>query len=366
MAFVAVTLGPTAPTATADRPSLLKMFARDPGAQPIGGMLSKEAGPFMILADTVVGEGSKERAERLAAELRSELRLPTFLYNERFDFTKTVSYDPRSQRRTRYMNAYQYEAYAVLVGEYDTVDHPAIAKDLQRIKRMKPKVYDDPEAMAAETDKSKPVTMVKNLTQTFLSAARKQGKDFGPMAHAFVTRNPMLPAEFFAPPQVDSFVAQLNEDLPHSLLESNAKYTVVVKTFRGRGQIIEDENDPLVSNQLRMRRLKKQAGKMVAELRSQGVEAYQFHDRTRSLVTVGSFDRLGEELPGGKFLYSPNIEAVMNQYSALNVRPELARQVPVGTSGVAANAVAMIPFDVQPVPIAVPKKTRRGFYGARR
>ena len=49
------------------------------------------------------------------------------------------------------------------------------------------------------------------------------------------------------------------------------------------------------------------ADKMTRKLRSQGVEAYQFHDRSRSLVTIGSFDTLGRELPDGRFEYDAEI-----------------------------------------------------------
>ena len=82
------------------------------------------------------------------------------------------------------------------------------------------------------------------------------------------------------------------------------------------------------------------------------------------MVTVGSFDTLGRELPDGRFEYSSEIRKVMKEYSAFNVRPELARQVPTGSKGMAGNNVAMIPFDVEPTPITVPKPTRRSLYGA--
>jgi hypothetical protein len=114
----------------------------------------------------------------------------------------------------------------------------------------------------------------------------------------------------------------------------------------------------------RLNRFAANAEKMTSELRSKGVEAYQFHDRFRSLVTVGSFDELGRELPGGGFEYAPEIRAVMKEYRAFNVDPEIARQVPAGTRGIASNSAAMIPFDVEPKPIAVPKSSKRSLYGA--
>lgn len=354
---------------TKKRPSLLRMFGRqtDAEARPIDGELTQEAGPFLILAETLVGKGAKERAEKLAAEIRRDMKLPVFIYNENFDFTKTVSFDPQTARRTKYANSYQYEAYAVLVGEYDSVSHPAIEDDLNRIKRATPSVLEDAEEMAAEIDESTPVTTLKSITTRILQGARSQGKDFGPMAHAFVTRNPMLPADYFKAPPVDSFVQQLNENDQHSLLDCDAKYTVIVKTFRGSKKILDSADDlDFEGSQRRMNKLKRQADKMVKDLRSRGVEAYQYHDRERSLVCIGAFNELGKELPGGKFQYNEGIRQVMSRYSALNVQPELARQVPGGVRGIAANAAALIPFDVQPTPIVIPKLSKKSLYGMKR
>lgn len=354
---------------TAKRSSLLRMFSRQSPSQarPIDGELTEEAGPFLILAATLVGEGAEGRAEKLAAEIRSDLKLSAFIYNENFDFTKTVSFDPQTARRTKYANAYQYDAYAVLVGEYDTVTHPSIEEDLYRIKRATPRVLEDAAEMAAETNESNPVTTLKGITSRILQGARSQGKDFGPMAHAFVTRNPMLPADYFNAPPVDSFVQELNEGDEFSLLDCNEKYTVIVKTFRGTKKILDSADDyNFEANQGRLKKMKRQADKMVKELRGNGVEAYQYHDRERSLVCIGSFNELGKELPGGKFQYDSGIRQVMSRYSALNVQPELARQVPGGVRGIAANAAALIPFDVQPTPIVIPKLSKKSLYGMRR
>lgn len=354
----------------ADPPSLLKrMFRRGPaeGAKPLNGMLQREDGPVLILASTLVGENSKARAEKLAAEIREELGLRTFLYSEDFDFT-SVNVDAKNSRKTRYANPYKYQGWAVLVGEYDTFEHPGLKKDLERIKKYQPKLYQNEQEVEAETDRSTPVTMVKSITNQIRKVANRQGKDFGPMAMAFATRNPLWPAEYFNAPEVDSFVKQLNEDKDHSLLECKGKYTVVVKTFRGASKIINSKEDgsDLNPSADRLAEIMYQADRMVRSLRSKGVEAYQYHDRNRSLVTVGSFQSLGTELPGGKFRYDDEILRVMKEYSAYNVPAARAAQVPRNTRGIAANSAALIPFDVQPRPFAVPKVTKRSLYGFRR
>ncbi len=354
-------LAVTSGVATADVPSLLRIFGRTPNAQPISTdsyALSEEDGPWLILAATFAGQNSKQRAERLAEELRRQLRLPAYTYNEKFDFTGKLNSANRSAPRMRYANQYQYEAYAVLVGEYDSVEHKNLEKDLEAVRSANPAVFQDPDEVAAETDASTPVTIV-NAIKSKLIRSRKNKKN-GPMATAFVTRNPLLPEEYFDAPQVDSFVHQLNKDKNFSLLECKGKYTVVVRTFEGLETVVDGRNDKkFLPSMRRLDKFAADAAKMTAQLRADGEEAYQFHDRFKSLVTVGSFDELGRELPDGRFEYSPEIRRVMKRYSAFNA--QVARSVP-GRQGVAANHAALIPFDVKPAPIAVPKPTKRSLY----
>lgn len=360
--IVAVAVSSTA----ADRPSLLKIFGRAPAveADPSKSyQLSEEDGPWMILASTFVGAGAKQRAARLALEIRKELRLPAYIYQERFDFTGPINPGMQTSKRLRYANRYEYNAYAVLVGEYDSVEHRGIERDLKRVRTANLPLFQDQQEIAAETDGSNPVTTVKSITNKLFSSGKSRAG--GPMSQAFVSRNPMLPKEFFQPPKVDSFVNQLNEGLEHSLLECDGKYTVIVKTFQGLEAIVDGKQEKKFEpSGSRLARYARDAAKMTAKLRSDGVEAYQFHDRFRSVVTVGSFDELGRELPDGRFEYAPQIRAVMKRYSALNVPAERARQVPAGTRGIASNGVGAIPFDVQPKPITVPKPSKRSLYGA--
>jgi hypothetical protein len=355
-------------TANAELPGLLRIFGQARSAEADASKvyeLSQEDGPWLILASTLVGEGARERANKLAIEIRSELGLPAFIYKEDFDFTGTLRYDRMSAKRVRYANQYQYEAYVVLVGEYDRIDHPSVERDLKSIKSTQPKVLADPKEAAAELNGNTPSGAVK-LVANKLKSMSLGGKQPGPMAGAFVTRNPMLPEDYFEAPVVDSFVSQLNEDFDqHNLLQCDGKFTVVVKTFSGSNTIANSKEErQFVPSVKRLDKMATDANMMVAELRKKGVQAYQFHDRERSLVTVGSFESLGNQLPGGGFQYNPEILQTMRTYSAMNVDPGLARQVPRGAKGIAGNNIKMIPFDVEPTPIAIPKKTKRSLYGS--
>jgi hypothetical protein len=354
------------PTA-ADTPSLLKMFRRAPQVDAVGSksyQLSETDGPWLILASTQVGDGAQQRAEQLALEIRRDLKLPAFVYHEDFDFTGNVGINAVAARKLRYANQYRYEAYAVLVGEYDTVDHPSVDGDLARIRVANLPVFQTTSNETANPNGLSPIERVKKIADD-LRRIRKD-KQLGPMGKAFVTRNPMLPQSYFETPEVDSFVHELNDGVPNSLLKCDGKYTVVVKTFEGNGAFVDGKQEKAFEpSGDRLAKNAEQANKMTAALRSQGVEAYQFHDRFRSLVTVGSYDDLGRELPDGQFDYAADIRQTMKKYSALNVRPELARQVSGGTNNaMAANAAALIPFDVEPKPIIVPKTSKRSLYNA--
>ncbi|MGB7346124.1 MAG: hypothetical protein WBD20_18040 [Pirellulaceae bacterium] len=346
---------------------LQKMFQRDVSTElrDIRYELTEEDGPWLILGTTFVGEDAKSRAEKSAEQIRRELNLPAFIYREKFDFNGRVQGGAAGSRPMRFANAYEYEAYAVLIGEYATIKDGNVETDLKAIKSLQLEVYTDPNEVRAETNAETPATTLKAFSQKLFQS--RKGRTKGPMANAFVTRNPMLPEEYFSAPEVDMFVRQLNDGKEFgefNLLACDGKYTVVVCTFEGLGTIVDGRKEKdFVPSSKRMDKFATDARKMVLKLRSDGEEAYQFHDRYRSLVTVGSFESLGRELPGGGFEYTPEIRRLMQKYSAFN--SQVARVVP-GKNGIAANHAAMIPFDVQPTPIAVPKLSTKGMFGMRR
>ncbi|MGV3485752.1 MAG: hypothetical protein ACO1RT_15150 [Planctomycetaceae bacterium] len=349
-------LATTSATLVAAPPGLLKIFGKDPQAErpKNARQLSEVDGPWMILAASFAGHEGKQQAQALADELSQDYGLPTFIHEEDFDFGGKLNLVSPDGRTARYANQAQYQAYAVLVGEYDSVDHPQLIKDLKRLKAAKPKSLNGEGVSTAKEDN--PLVAVQKLQQNLLKRTGKT--DVGPLGNAFATTNPMLPEEFFSAPEVDSFVMELNSQVEHSLLENPGRYTVVVRTFSGLGTIVDGKRDKeFEPSSERMDSCATNADKMVRELRKNGVEAYQFHDRTRSLVTVGSFSTLGRQLPGGGFEYDAAIRQTMQTYCAGNQ----AEPTQFGP-GIAANHIASIPYDVQPTPIAVPKKSKRSLY----
>ena len=102
----------------------------------------------------------------------------------------------------------------------------------------------------------------------------------------------------------------------------------------------------------------KSAHLLTEALRKKGYEAYEFHDRSSSIVTVGGFDSVGTKRADGKIEINPAIHTIMRTFGAeTKVEPGKAPQVGK------AKKLADIPFDVQPVPVEVPRRTISTDYG---
>jgi len=349
--------------AMAAPPSLLKIFGKSGDVSKKVNdprQLTEVDGPWMILAHSFAGADGRQEAEQLADQLSAEFGLSTFIHEENFDFTGKVDSPTAEGRVARYANQSRYQAFAVLVGEYNAVDDPALVKDLKRIKAAKPAVFGtqaEPTPPTAEAET--PLDAVRNIQKGLMARVGKTAS--GPMRNAFATTNPMLPQEYFMTPEVDSFVMELNQPWKHNLLENPGKFTVVVATFSGLSTIADGKRDKeFTPNEDRMIKCAMLADKMARELREDGIEAYQFHDRHASMVTIGSFDRLGANGPGGKFEYDSAIRDVMATYRAGN-KVEATAKGP----GLAPKHVASIPFDVKPTPIAVPRKSKRSIYSGK-
>lgn len=349
--------------AVAAPPSFMKMFGKSPNAAEKKNdprQLTEVDGPWMILAHSFAGAEGRQEAEQLADQLAAEFGLATFIHEENFDFSGKVDSPTAQGRVARYVNQSRYQAFAVLVGEYNAVDDPALVRDLKRVKAAKPAVFAPPADAAPPTaEADTPLDAVRNIQKGLLARVGKSS--LGPMRNAFATTNPMLPQEYFMTPEVDSFVMELNQPWAHNLLDNPGKFTVVVATFSGLSTIADGKKDKeFTPNEDRMIKCAMLADKMTRELREDGIEAYQFHDRHASMVTIGGFERLGANTPGGKFEYDAEIRAVMTTYCAGN-KVEATAKGP----GLAPKHVASIPFDVKPTPIAVPRKSKRSIYSGK-
>jgi hypothetical protein len=209
------------------------------------------------------------------------------------------------------------------------------------------------------------------------------------MGHAFLTRNPILPKEYFVPQGVDNEVAKWNEGLEYSLMKCPGKYSIRVATFRGRIIFDTGEEEPK-NNKTRAAKEKdplveaaKNAHLLATALREKGWEAYEFHDRHESYVTVGSFDEGQQFEDGSVALAGSEAQTIVNTFGAATPNnifekpaakdqqleelqkqrfSNLFSQRGETFAGLHPKRFVGLPFDIIPEPVYVPKKSISSTY----
>jgi hypothetical protein len=266
----------------------------------------------------------------------------------------------------KYQNATSFDEIAVLVGNYTSHDAPGAEEDLDLVKTAKPACLDLGNGRGEKTTQR--FVGLRELQRLINLDPEKQKA--GPMRRAFIARNPMLPKEFFVGSGLDPFVLDINKGVEHSLLDCPGAYTVRVATFRGDsffvGETPEAEDDggksllglPGRNEPSKLEIAADNAHRWTDMLRKKGIEAYEFHDRFESIVTVGSFETVGNELPDGRIDLHPRIHQIMQTYGA--ERSSLPNQ----GQGVRPRSLNGISFDVQPLPVIVPRRSISSDYAA--
>jgi hypothetical protein len=333
---------------------LFKHLSADPNQEyPI----ADTNGPWMIMAATFSGEGAEDQAQKLIHELRSEYKLPAYSYQKKFEYSKPVrgkGLTPKGEApMMRYRQDDDVVEIAVLVGDYSTVDDPEAQRVLKKLKSAKPQTLE----VAPEQSKQALASyrkLQKKAQEALFSKTDKAAANKGPMSNAFVVPNPILPPEYFVPKGVDKLVLEMNSGVPHSLLECPGMYTVKVATFTGHAVILDkkcqDEIDRGKMPKSFLEEAAKNAHVLTEALRKKGYEAYEFHDRNSSIVTVGSFSSVGSKRQDGKIEINPQVHNIMKKFGA-ETKVEPGKPAQVGTQ----KKLAGIPFDVQPVPVEVPQ-----------
>ena len=362
-------------------PSILSMFQeRSASGTDQDLVLRNDHGPWMILAMTLQGDDAEEKAIALAKELRTMLRTEVYVHHKEIDHSQPLAQasaklvDSEKQtlytKRVRLNNAVRERTFAVLVGNYTDSDDPRIPEMLKKVKTAKPACLESKEAEAADqASKAKDTNWLITAKRQFLWQKNGDSAKKGKMGVAFVTRNPMLPDDYFHN-GLDEFVLRLNEKVEHSLLQCPGRYTVRVASFTGKTvtelatpKEPKKPEDQEVTDTLDLAAI--QAHTMTTELRKKGVEAYEFHDRNASYVTIGSFDSLGDVMPSGQFVYNPAMVSILNQWcgyemrSVTNPRTGYVQVTPSCKTLVEKG----IPFDVEGKFISVPKPTSAKLYG---
>ncbi|MGL6195388.1 MAG: hypothetical protein ACRC2T_11265, partial [Thermoguttaceae bacterium] len=283
-------------------------------------VLTEKDGPYMIFVKSFSGPGAEEKASKLALELRKKHNLNSFICSKNFVFDLEAGARPSERNRfknEKYLKT-SAEECAVLVGNYLSMDDLNYEKNLKFLKSLEPDCL--------------------------------KGVMARPLANAFGTTNPLLPSDFFGKKgYVDAFVEKLNSDSKYSLLNCPSKYTIQVATFTGRTEIAQDKVKNILTGkesfgESELEQAGVNAAKLCQALRLKGYEAYEFHDRYSSMVTVGSYNTYGTLNPDQTVAILPEIQKIMDTFKGnFNGRFE-------------PRTLGGIPFDAQPTIILVPRK----------
>lgn len=249
-------------------------------------LLTKDNGPFMVMAYTFRGPDSDRHAQTLAVELRRDHHLPAFvLRNKDFPMRSNIRGVPPTapnyirQPQVTVPEKYRtYDEASVLVGNCKTIDESE--KVLKQVKKVRAACLD-------------------GLPSTFGVRTHKG------LAGAFRTTNPFVPTQDLYPAKADPLIAQMNSG-PHSFMKCPTRYSLQVAEFFGRDTVVvngrggnaglnaksEDDSrlrtSPLINAAKDAEKLAEALAKD-PEVRRTGYEPYVLHDRSTSRVTVGSF-----------------------------------------------------------------------------
>ncbi len=302
----------------------LKHIDTDP-AKPY--KLAEDNGPWMVMACSFSGKGADKQAHELVLELRKRYKLPAYAYLGHFDPGKAemLGFDRYGKKPKGAYYKYRDSKnadhpdlveVAVLVGNYRTADDAKAQSTLHTLKYAKPKCLEVTDGKATHQTLTG-WRLAQQQVYEMIGSAKKQ---LGPMRHAFIVPNPLLPPDYFNQRGLDDETIALNKGVPYSLLECPGKYTVQVATFRGSAVIrqsdIRDIEEGRKDMESKLAVAAREADALVKKLRELGYNAYQFHDRYSSIVTVDSFMSPGMTTPDGQTDFDPRIKTIIQTFAA--------------------------------------------------
>ena len=278
---------------------LILLAAHAPAAADIEAVqgkrysLTTRHGPWMIMVAALRdvpeerridgGLSAWEAADKLVYELRRQ-RIPAYTFLQSMEMGKLDDYSSAVSGHNERKYISRHEAIAVLAGNFQSPD---------------------------ERDAKIILNFVKKKFQPSFLKEKSNGGIFAitpgrpsPLSRAHMTVNPLKSASEVSRNTASSLVKKLNSNMEHSLLKNKGKYTLRVATFRGSAitQLGHQSSDKAESQfnksfGTNLDASGTRAWELTEALRSaaksgydQNFEAYVFHDRYESYVTIGSFD----------------------------------------------------------------------------
>ena len=258
--------------------------------------LTKQHGPWMIMVSSFrdvtdpnlkmkgkQGLSAQEAADQVVYELRKKgIPAYTFAQDAMKGEIKTVD---RSGREDLRIYAAQRDMICVIAGNYASQEDATGERTLKFIKTFTPDF----------------------MKEASSGAIYRLKADRGAFGGAFMTVNPLLDPAEIARKKPDLDLRKLNYGIQNGLIDNPSKYTVQVATFTGRSvtpiansslankeeefdrrlQSTVDENGHQRTN---LGASSEEAAQLAMALRRRGFDAWVYHDRYESIVTIGSFD----------------------------------------------------------------------------
>ena len=316
-------------------------------------VITKKCGPWMIMVTSLRGNPndpeSMTNAHKAAHELVVELRkkgIPAWTHEQKGELEEIASYDRNGKSVKRFV-ASQRNRICVLAGEYASID------------------VDDTDTTKARHAKIAQETLA--WMQNYHPVALKKNGNFkptpgrpGPLSRAFLTLNPMFTEEEIQQMAFDKdpLLKQLNKGQNFNLLQNPSKYTVVIATFQGSSKHVlatgEDQEkkaifnfDSMLEKNFSLDKAGHSSWTLVNLLRHQGNEAYVYHERFRSVVTIGGFNDPND----------PRIAKVLEQWGP-KMKPDPKTRQEVLTPEIIqidGNNPQLFVMDITPELMKVPK-----------
>ena len=353
LALVSLAWTPLSAETPWEKVSIFQRIESDPDKKyPV----TERQGPWMVMVASFAGDKAEEQAQELVVELRSRYKLHAYTHEIDFDFSKDMK-QQGSQNFHRRRMRYQVEKMkeiAVMVGNFTSVDDPQAQRALKKIRGLEPDCLNTEKRLKEGKGEYRTLANLRRIQQEVNRMLEMKNYPRGTLGHAFLTTNPLLPDDYFASKGLDEVVLEMNSEVKYSLLDCPGRYSVKVATFKGAvlidQKLIEQvENGKQLPSRLEDAAL--MAHELTMALRAKGYEAYEFHDRYMSMVTVGSFDAVGSPRPDGQIELDARVHALMDTFSAdKTIVP--GKQPKVG----APKSLLKIPFDLQAMPVQVPHR----------
>lgn len=324
-------------------------------------LLTDRNGPWVIMAQTFSGDEAVEQADELILELRSKNKLRAYRYEMDFDFSKGElgrRVDQYGQPVKMNYQVKRMHEIAVVIGDFSAADDLEAQRVLKKLRTLKPDCLDTKKR--AEQGKKQYRTLAFFHDQLSSKIQANLNQQPGPMRHAMVTTNPLLPDEYFRPKGIDSLVLKMNDGVKYSLLKCPGQFTCKIATFSGQvtvDQKIIEEIEKGKKFESRLEQAAAKAHELTVALRAKGYEAYEFHDRYVSMVTVGSFDTVGTPRPDGQIEINPDLHKLMVTFSAPKQAVTGVAKPKIGDPFVVQTKIGKIACDVQAIPVEVPKRS---------